>query len=122
MMPNFQAFFKVTEINPFPFIKTPYKVGNKWTWTLEIGSYWGHKKWIEWEGSIINKYTYEITAKKKLHTKVGILECLEIKSIAESRIGKTYATFYFNKKYGFVKWVYTNIDGSQLLFDIKAIN
>lgn len=120
--PPRERFFKITELNPFPYIKKPYKIGNKWTWALEIGSYWGSPEWKEWEGKIDNEYNYEITGKKKIQTFIGALECLEVTASAKSRIGETHAIFYFNKKYGFVKWIYTNINGSQLLFDIKKID
>ncbi len=30
-------FFKILELNPFPYIKTPYKIGTKWNWKLQIG-------------------------------------------------------------------------------------
>lgn len=34
-------YFKILELNPFPYIKAPYKVGTEWSWKLVIGSQWG---------------------------------------------------------------------------------
>jgi len=116
--PPREKFFKILEINPFPFIQAPYKIGNKWKWELEIGSFWGDKRWEVWEGSIVNKYNYEITDIKNIETKIGKLKCYEIKSVAESLIGKTYLTAYFNFEIGFVRLDYTNIDSTKTVLEI----
>lgn len=43
--PPRRALFRILELNPFPYIKAPYKVGNKWEWTLRIGSHWSDDRW-----------------------------------------------------------------------------
>ncbi|MDF1699377.1 MAG: hypothetical protein P1U56_26225 [Saprospiraceae bacterium] len=116
--PPRNKFFQVLELNPFPMIKTPYAVGNKWGWSLQIGDFWGDKRWKVWEGSIENTYTYEIKDKKNISTAVGELECFIIQSEATSRIGKTYLTSYFNMDLGFVKLDYTNIDSSKTVLEL----
>ena len=117
--PPRQAFFEILEINPFPFIQKPYEKGNKWHWELEIGSFWSDARWKEWEGSIENQYTYEIVdINSIIHTPLGELSCYKIDSYAESKLGKTYLTAYFNETYGFVRLEYTNIDGSTLNIEL----
>jgi hypothetical protein len=37
---------------------------------------------------------------------------------AESELGKTYLTSYFNETYGFVRLEYINIDGSTLNIEL----
>ncbi len=118
MHPPRDRYFRILELNPFPFIKAPYEVGNKWSWSLEIGSAWGDARWKTWEGSIENKYTYQITDKKTISTPVGELDCYVIESTATSRIGRTSLTAYFNPTYGFVKLDYRNIDGSRTMLDM----
>lgn len=113
MHPPRDRYFQILELNPFPFIKAPYKIGNKWTWNLGIGDNWSDKRWKTWEGSIENKYKYEIMGKTELKTPFGKIKCFVIKSTATSRIGQTKLTSYFNPQYGFVKLDYTNIDGSK---------
>ncbi|MGO3182768.1 MAG: hypothetical protein ACTIJ9_08055 [Aequorivita sp.] len=103
----------ILELNPFPFIKAPYKVGNSWDWWLGIGSQWGDERWKTWEGGIENQYFYEITKKKIIETEFGKLECFIIESTAWSELGETKLTAYFNEKYGFIKLNYINIDGSK---------
>ncbi|NNF36163.1 MAG: hypothetical protein HKN68_18805 [Saprospiraceae bacterium] len=116
--PPRDRFFQILELNPFPFIQAPYEVGNKWNWSLGIGSYWGDERWKTWEGGIENQYEYEITDKKTIDTEIGELDCFEIKSTATSSIGKTYLTAYFNMDIGFVKLDYTNIDSSKTMLEI----
>lgn len=113
MHPPRDYYFKILELNPFPYIKAPYEIGTKWTWKLGIGSQWGDERWKTWEGNIQNNYQYEITDKKTLSTNFGDLECFVIESTAESRLGNTALTAYYHPKYGFVQLHYTNIDGSK---------
>tara|TARA_R110002074_G_scaffold122612_1_gene257238 strand:+ start:56 stop:898 length:843 start_codon:yes stop_codon:yes gene_type:complete len=111
--PPRDKYFEILELNPFPYIKAPYKIGTKWTWNLGIGDHWADGRWKMWEGQIENEYKYEITDKRTLKTDLGEIECFVIESKAKSRIGETELTAYFNLKYGFVKLNYTNIDGSK---------
>lgn len=113
MHPPRKSYFRILELNPFPYIKAPFEMGNKWQWSLQIGDSWADERWKKWEGSIENEYNYEIVDKKNVETKLGILECYVIESIAESRIGQTELRALFNEKYGFVKLNYTNIDGTK---------
>lgn len=110
--------FKILEINPFPFIKKPFEIGNKWTWSLEIGENWGDERWLKWKGSITNKYWYEITEIKAVETHFGKINCYIIQCEATSSIGTTKLTSYYNEVYGFVKLNYMNIDGTQLNLEL----
>ncbi len=116
--PPRDAYFRILELNPFPFAKAPYEKGTEWTWNLTIGSNWGDPRWKTWEGPIENKCKYKITEKVNLMTELGELECLVIESNAISRIGETKLKAYFNVNYGFVKLNYTNIDGSKTNLDL----
>jgi len=119
--PPRSSFFKILEINPFPFIQEPYEVGNKWKWKLAIGDLWSDPRWCLWKGQIINECEYEITELTELTTQLGILPCIVVNSKAKSSIGSTYLKSYFNKKYGFIRYEYTNIDGSELVFDLWKV-
>lgn len=114
-------FFKILELNPFPYIKAPYEVGTKWNWKLEIGDHWSDKRWLEWKGRIENNYDYQITDKVTLLTKLGILECFKIMAKAKSRIGETELISYFNQNHGFVKLEYKNIDGTKTILELDKI-
>jgi hypothetical protein len=120
--PPRSKMFGILEINPFPFIMTPYEIGNTWSWTLNnIGSQWGDFRWKSWEGVIESTCNYEITDKLSLDTPLGAIECYEIQSTASNALGKTYLTAYFNKDIGFVKLDYTNIDSSKLVMELLQI-
>ena len=113
MHPPRDKYFRILELNPFPYIKAPFEIGNEWNWDLEIGDGWSDDRWKVWEGQIENKYHYKITDRKTLKTDLGEIECFVIESTAKSRIGETKLTAYFHVKYGFVQLNYTNIDGSK---------
>ncbi|OCK51709.1 hypothetical protein BA768_03070 [Chryseobacterium sp. CBo1] len=117
--PPRNIYFEILELNPFPYIKAPYKIGTKWKWGLEIGDHWSDERWLKWEGGIENKYEYEIREKKNINTKLGNLECYIVYGKAKSRIGETELTSYFNEQFGFVKLEYTNIDGSKTFFELE---
>ncbi|MDF1546290.1 MAG: hypothetical protein P1P88_00620 [Bacteroidales bacterium] len=118
MHPPRDRFFRILEINPFPFIQAPYEIGNKWNWSLGIGSFWGDERWKNWNESIENQYDYEIVGKEKIKLEIGEVECYIIESIARSSIGQTRLTAYFNMEIGFVKLDYTNIDSTRTVLEL----
>lgn len=123
MHPPREFLFQVLELNPFPYIKFPVIKGRKWKWKLTIGSQWGNPLWQEWDGAIVNKYKYRIIdTDYRLQTAFGELSCAVVKSSARSRIGKTKATFFFHKTYGFVRFEYLNIDGSAIVLDLIEVS
>lgn len=119
--PHRRKYFRILELNPFPYIVLPAKVGLTWTWSLEIGDGWGDYRWKSWDGSITNHYSYRVEAQEEVETKIGNLDCLKIVSEAKSRIGETYLTAYYNEDFGFVKLVYTNIDKSQIALNLVKV-
>ena len=120
MHPPRDKYFEILELNPFPFIKAPYKIGNTWKWTLTIGDHWADGRWKLWTGKIQNEYKYEIVDLKTITTALGELDCFVINSVASSRIGTSKLKSYFNKIYGFVRLEYENIDGSKT--NLELIN
>jgi len=121
MHPHRDKYFMILELNPFPFIQQPFEIGNKWTWTLEIGDHWKDERWKNWTGSIRNDYEYEIIGKEKLKTKIGEMDCWVVQSTATSSIGATGLIGYYNEDNGFVKLDYINIDKSRLTIEIKEV-
>ncbi|MDY3352366.1 hypothetical protein PG357_10280 [Riemerella anatipestifer] len=112
-------FFALLELNPFPYIKAPYKTGASWNWKLKIGDHWSDKRWLEWKGGIENIYKYKIREKKIISSKMGMIECYIIQAYAKSRIGKTELISYFSPTLGFVKLEYKNIDGSKTVIELE---
>lgn len=122
MHPPRTDFFSILEINPFPYIKAPYVIGNKWTWKLQIGDQWADKRWHLWNGIIENNYNYEIIDKANVITKLGKVSCFIIDGQATSEIGKTYLKAFYNEELGFVKLNYTNIDNTKTIIELEEIN
>lgn len=122
MHPPRVYFFKILEINPFPYIKAPYVVGNKWNWKLNIGDYWSDKRWLKWQGENQNIYQYQITEKTEIITKLGKIVCFVVESEAKSNLGITKLKSYFNENLGFVKLDYTNIDGTKTIMELENVD
>lgn len=122
MHPPREALFRILELNPFPFIQAPYEVGHTWDWELDVDQKWGDPRWATWEGSITNKYTYEIVEEKKLDTAFGELDCMIIHADANSQLGKTSMVAAFHPEYGFVDMKFVNIDGTQMEMILAELN
>ncbi|MEM6800231.1 MAG: hypothetical protein AAF696_02445 [Bacteroidota bacterium] len=119
--PPRDKFFRILELNPFPFIQAPYEIGNSWEWYLQIGSSWGDERWKSWEGVIENTYQYTIKGKESYATSLGKIEAFEVYAEAESSLGKTYLTALFSPVYGFIDLDYTNIDGSKTHLELVEV-
>ncbi len=117
--PHRDLYLKILELNPFPYIKAPYKIGTKWKWALQIGNSWQDKRWATWEGGIIARYNYEIVREEKIETPLGSLNCYVIIGEGNSELGQTRLESYFHKKHGFVKLNYKNIDGSHTILTLQ---
>ena len=123
MHPPRAMLFRILELNPFPYVKYPIKKGSKWGWKLTIGNQWGDSRWVEWDKAIVNRYKYCIVeTNHSLLTPMGQLDCAVIKATANNRVGKTSALFYFNKKYGFLRLDYLNIDGSTISIELTNVS
>ncbi len=121
MHPSRTGYLKIFELNPFPFIQKPFSVGNRFKWDMTIGDGWSDVRWKSWQGSIHNFYEYEITAEENVDLSFGKVPCYKTEAKAESRIGRTYLTSWFNEKLGFVKLEYTNIDSSRIVFVLDEV-
>ncbi|MFN5168592.1 MAG: hypothetical protein ACK5DD_03140 [Cyclobacteriaceae bacterium] len=119
--PHRSKYFRILELNPFPYIALPVQVGTEWTWCLEIGDLWGDYRWKLWQGTIVNHYTYKIENRMVLETRLGLLDCHEVVGKAQSDIGVTHLTAHFNSVFGFVRLVYTNIDKSQVVMNLVGV-
>ena len=110
--------FRILEVNPFPMIQAPYRVGHQWAWTLGIGESWGDVRWKTWEGSIQNRSQYEIVGREAIETPQGRCRCWVVEAQAQSRIGRTGLTAYFDPEMGFVKLDYLNLDSTRLVLEL----
>lgn len=122
MHPSRSSLFRITQLNPWPFIQKPYKVGNKFSWSLKTGDSWGDERWLTWTGTIETKYDYEIVKKESITINNVSYNCLVISAIGTSVLGRTKLKSYFHETYGFIHLHYTNIDSSQLIIKSKFVS
>jgi hypothetical protein len=120
--PPRQGLFGYLQLNPFPYVKFPLRIGNTWEWKLGIGSAHSDERWAIWEGVAAADYYYEITKKETIETSLGPINCYVVKSLASSRLGETELTSWFNEKYGFVRLEYINIDKSKINLELTEVN
>jgi hypothetical protein len=116
-------YFSVLEFSPFPYFKFPGKNGFRWKWKLNnISERWSDPRIVQYEGKQNASCIYEITGKVVLRTPMGKLKCHVIEGTANTSLGQSTMTAYFNKKYGFIFLKYINIDHSVInlkLIDVK---
>jgi hypothetical protein len=105
------GFFSSLETCPFPFIKKPLKVGQKWKDAMLIGEHWKNKLWGEWTGQLLLEYNYKITGKEKINTEFGEVDCFVIESKANSKLGTTQLKSFYSEIYGFIRLEYVLLTG-----------
>lgn len=114
--PPRDLLFKILQLNPFPFVQAPYTVDNQWYGQLTIGNFWADNRWEVWEDPITSTMSYKITSIETIQSEIGPIECLVISAKAESELGETSLTNWYNSTHGFVRMEYYNIDNSVLHF------
>jgi hypothetical protein len=115
------GLFAILELNPFPYVKLPIKVGAAWTWKLAFGEQWADKRWLLWKGKNENTITYKVTGKSLITNKLGALKCYVVESKATSALGSTKLVAYYNSEFGFIKLDYTNIDKSSITMELQNV-
>lgn len=121
MHPPRDGYFRILALNPYPFIKFPYTVGNRWQWSLALSDKWKDERWATWEGQLVCAYEYTISDRRTVDSAFGPIDCLEISSIMSSNIGESALVSQFHPQYGFVKLSYTNIDRSETELQLQNI-
>ncbi|MGB1219017.1 MAG: hypothetical protein ACPG4W_04495 [Flavobacteriales bacterium] len=125
MHPPRAGILSLLELSSFPLVMYPIELNQVYDWNLLIGSHYGHKDFIHWEGNIKTVMSYEVKSKEKLDTDLGSLDCFVIHSKSASSLGIGYTKLYFNETYGFVKTEFRAIDGTEItlqLVDYRLTN
>ncbi|MDD2890941.1 MAG: hypothetical protein PHE49_09950 [bacterium] len=123
--------FRFTELSNFPayycqktlcITKKEQEAGMVWKqikiWTgeLSIGKGWG-----KWENLTVKTYA-KVVGKKYIRTLMkDSLECWQIDTKGESKLGIYKTTYYFHPQYGFVRWEYTKPTGEQVILDLEKV-
>lgn len=116
--------FVFTTFNPIPIIKFPLENGMSWKQYTSFTDIYCDRAKIKFEsadGLFHVNQEYRVTGELNINTRIGIIVCKKIEAVAKTSLGDTFATFYFNEQWGFVKTEYRNIDGSELVFQLVAV-
>lgn len=116
--PTRTNYFRILELNPFPYVMYPLELGKKWTWTLQIGDSYADPLWKIWYGTIDNRMDYQVTDSLILNTPAGSFQCWKIECISTSQIGKTSSAFYFNPQFGFIRMDNYCINGDSVNIEL----
>lgn len=119
MHPPRSMLFRILEINPFPFVM--HTGVRKWRWDLKIGDNWADERWKSWTGTVENRMTYRDKGYRIIESPLGNLRCRKITAEGKLPWGKTTLTSWYHADYGFVKLVYTNIDGSKMVINLERV-
>lgn len=116
--------FVFTEFNPFPQVSLPLEHGKTWSRILTLPNTWFEKAKIKFDStsefSNVN-LEYKVVGEENVFTKIGTVTCKKIEATGETMLGNTFATFYFNEQWGFVKIAYRNVDGSELVLQLAKV-
>lgn len=115
--------YRKLELSPFPMIKYPLEVGNKWTWSLLVGHHYSIKGHAEWADTVKEEFVsnYRITREMHLSTNLGVINCFEVNSFTDSNFEQTKLQAHYNTNYGFVRLEYQNIDKDRMTFELLKV-
>jgi hypothetical protein len=109
--------YAILEFSPFPLVHFPLSVGQEWTWSLDIGTYWAKQAGIKnFEGLQTFTHLYRVAAKTAFWYNNKTFDCFVIEANCKSKFGESQLVAYFNDELGFVKLKYRNMDGSHFTF------
>lgn len=119
------GYFKILELNPFPYMLTGSRSGDRWAWQLNaVGdAMFGDAQWKTWNGLIDIDEVYKNGGKRNVYCKVlkKFIRCTKIKAEANSTLGRTGLIAYFNEQLGFVRLEFHNINQSKLILTLTDI-
>lgn len=115
-------YFKMLNLNPYPMVKYPVYVDQTWTWSLGVGTLFADPAWKTWTGVAKRRHNYRVLEQQIISTEnFGDRSIYVIEAVTAGDIGPSQLTTYFNEEIGFLKLHYFNIDGSQYVFELAAI-
>ena len=110
--------YRMLELSPFPYIKLPARQGQRWPWSLAVGSQWADPQWAVWRGEIFIKYSYQTVGQQLLATPLGPLTCWLVRAQASCPVGTSLLDSYYHPQLGFVRLAYRTTDGRRLTLSL----
>lgn len=121
LFPPRNSGFSLTELAPFPQVVFPLDTGKIWEDNLTVSVDWSEATKIPFERILYLYSTYTVEGKTKLNTPIGEREVWVINAVAEFRLGNTSSILHFDEELGFVKMVFTFLNGSQLMLNLEKV-
>ncbi len=120
MHPPRSGYFEILEFFPFPKVYFPLSIGKSWSSKLSVPNHFFKYSNIENKAQVVLN-SYRVTEKIFIETSDGKKECWKIDAVSQSDIGENKASFYYSTTIGFIKMVFIDTNGKQLIFDISKI-
>jgi len=111
-------YFEILALNPYPFIKHPVRVGQRFNFKIPIPESWSNPEWQKWYGTLNNNCRYEIVKQRSVTLPFGDISPFAVMSNCDNELGSTGLIAYYDEAMGFVKMDYRNIDGSWLSLEL----
>ncbi|MGB0930990.1 MAG: hypothetical protein ACPGVB_09460 [Chitinophagales bacterium] len=108
--------YSFTQVAPYPHLRYPLEIGNKWSTSLEMLGTDG-----DWSYANIQK-NHEITDSfTKSYPNIGTLKCWELNATATFKMSTSTLQYFFNEQYGFTELHYVNYIGEKLSVVLKEV-
>ena len=106
---------------PWPSIKFPIKLDDKWEWEWSYNNEtFGDARIFNWEGITKMKFSYHVVGREIIELEFGKVKTTKIEAIGTNDIIKNKLTYYFNSQLGFVKQVFETHDSATI--ELTAIS
>jgi hypothetical protein len=112
---------EILQLSPFPYVKLPYIKGQTFEWKLDLGKKWPEFKAFDWKGDLQLRCRYKEEGVEVVKLPIGDVSVIKTSAVGNTSAGKSFLISYFNEKYGFVKLIYNNLDGSRIIMTLKEI-
>lgn len=114
--------FSILEYSPFPQIKYPFQVGNRWNWSLTPGSMWVSDE-LGITEDVVLKYSFSINdiVREYISPIKSFSKCFLVDGKSTNGNEQSSFTGYYNPELGFVKMIFRNRNGSIITLTLNDV-
>ena len=123
-LPHFHGFV-FNKFNPMPIVSFPLTTGKTWSQFISIPDQMLKSAKLAYtssDGLFHFTSDYKVEGDTVIYTRLGAVMCKKIDAVAQTEIGTTFSTFYFNEQWGFVRIEQRNLDGSEIAYQLTAVD
>lgn len=122
-LPHYHGFV-FSKFNPLPILNLPLTTGKTWSQFISVPEQMLKNAKLAYtssDGLFHFTSDYKVAGDTVLYTRMGAVICKKIEAVAQTTIGTTFSTLYFNEQWGFVKIEQRNLDGSEITYQLTAV-